>query len=141
MSSKSGKKELSDTERYRLTIKSIINYYNISKDCALYLYHRVSICPVWNIQLQNALVKLDKCGVDWSGVSLNREDTILKGHGIILNEVAETDIIRHVGAKTISSSVSDEPDNNGWITVKKRNRRSHSRNYDLGLVSGTGLFI
>lgn len=101
---------------YQQTIKDIQLYFGVSETCAMYLYHRAKRSKrkdetflEWNIKLQNALVKADKClGINWEKIHFGTEETELLTHGIDVNEM-DNNVFKWT-----------EEENEGWISVKKK---------------------
>ena len=84
-------------------ISAISEYLGISKDAALYIYLRKKRAMrkksdtkylAWNIQLQNALVKADKCiGFNWKTLEFGKEESELIKHGICMGNSLEPPIL------------------------------------------------
>lgn len=138
---------------YTESLKSISEYFGVSEMCALYLFHRSfrsrrkdSQILEWTVQLQNALVKADRCiGVAWDKIYFGYEEDVLEQHGIIVNEMPGT-VFRwsinddHViKTKLKSEALSD---NNGWTTVSKKNHSKRIKSvYSINLIRRPGLLI
>lgn len=134
------------TEYYNKAISEISEYYGVSKICSMYLYHRAlrskrsdSTYMMWNVKLQNALVKADKCiGLDWNKILFGNEEENLRTHGISVDEMSET-VFKWVDddVKALTSETTE--DNDGWQTViKKKKNKNPIRKYNFTYA---GLFV
>ena len=88
---------------FDVRVDAISEYLGISKEAALYIYlrkkrswkkHNDHKYLRWSIQLQNALVKADKCiGFDWQKLQFGEEETELIKHGITIGVKREEPIL------------------------------------------------
>ncbi len=88
---------------FEIRIDAISKYFGISKDAALYIYLRKKRTwkrlddPKylrWCIQLQNALVKADRCiGFDWKKLQFGEENLELTKHGITIGSAKEVPMV------------------------------------------------
>lgn len=120
------------SENYKKVLGDIKNYFGVSEQCSQYLYHRSlrsrrqdSNFLEWNIKLQNAIVKADKClGIAWEKIIFGEEKQELKRHGILLEDMPST-VFKW-----------NEEEESEWkvVTYKKikRNKQSFSK---LGIIS------
>ena len=86
-----------------IRIKSISEYLGVSKEASLYIYLRKKRSMKkksdpkylrWSIQLQNALVKADKCiGFNWKNLQFGQEENELIKHGIAIGVDMENPIL------------------------------------------------
>jgi len=115
---------LQETNReiYEKRIKIISDYFNVSSDCAVFMYYRrkrgypwkrsTDIKYLhWNIQLQNALIKLDMIiDFNWKLLEFGNEYEELERHGIdIYNQpkyVIETNPRRDIENTTWQYNIS-----------------------------------
>ena len=106
---------------YENTLADIRSHFGVSQECAKYIFHRVirhrkkdEKYIEWTLQLQNALVKADKClGLNWDSLIFGKEEEQLATHGIHLKEMENT-----VFKWTADTSESDDE----WTTVKKKRK-------------------
>lgn len=118
------------TSRVKNICNQIQEKYGVSKQCASYLYYRALRSKRkddkymdFNVKLQNALVKLDKClGVEWSKILFDKEIEQLKGFGIFIDE-QETEPF------SWKETVADE-----WTVVSNKKKSSMSSLSKIGLV-------
>ena len=143
---------MSKTELYKACIDSISKYFGVTNDCASYLYHRSFRSKRkddkyldWNIKLQNAIVKVDKCmGIDWTNVYFGIEEKEFSNHGIIIDEMDEK-----VFRWGVSSDLCDLQDNQDvinddtssqkWVTVSHKKKKN--KNNNISLIKRSGLYI
>jgi hypothetical protein len=100
----------------------------------------------WTVQLQNAIVKVDKCkDVNWDSINFGNEPVILERYGIIMTEMPDTvfrwptELIRQEKAR---QKAENEMDSEGWSTVVRKTRvRKSSVKYSINLIRVPGLFI
>jgi hypothetical protein len=86
------------SENYKKVLCDIENYFGVSYQCAQYIYHRAlrskrqdSNFLEWDVKLQNAIVKADKClGIVWEKIIFGKEESELKQHGILLEDMPNT---------------------------------------------------
>ncbi len=83
---------------YKKILEEIEKYFGVSTLCAQYLFHRAlrskrnddNFLP-WNVKLQNALIKADKClGIVWEKIIFGDEEDELKKHGLYLEDMPDT---------------------------------------------------
>jgi len=141
------------TQIYKSSLESISNYFGVSEMCALYLFHRSFRSKrtddkhlPWTVQLQNALVKVDKCSANWDQIYFNYEETVLNAHGVILEEMSGSKVFRwpeeEVRIANAKRKANTIPDDDGWTTVTKKTRvRKPKANFNISLVRRSGLFI
>jgi hypothetical protein len=75
---------------YKNNIKEISEYFGVTDVCAKYLYHRALRSTRkdesyldWNVALQNALVKADRClGIEWDKILFGEEEELLNLYGV-----------------------------------------------------------
>ena len=121
-------------------LQSIMNFYNVSEECADYLYTRASRSKrkglkymPWNIQLQNAIVKADKClGLEWDKLQFGQEAETLKYRGIIVNEMPI------IIFKWNKNCTLNEEELNEWTTVINKKNKKKNRN---NIIESCGLII
>lgn len=98
----SAQKPLVVTERmlrsYNNNLNTVAKYYGVTKECAKYMYHRAakstrkdSTYLHWGLQLQNALVKADRCdNIRWKDIEFGKEQEQLLAHGISVDDMENT---------------------------------------------------
>ena len=82
-------------KKYNDNLDLIKEYYGVSNECAEYLFYRSyrSKCKglkflKWNIKLQNAIVKADKCiGINWNNLIFGQEENDLCVYGIDVSKI------------------------------------------------------
>jgi len=122
------------SEKYQATIKELTEYFGVSQICAQYLYHRAlrskrkddRFLP-WNIKLQNALVKADKClGINWEKVFFGQEEEYLLLHGIKVDDQLNA-VFRWTA---LEESEESDPE---WTLVvnKKKSKRAKNKNHAI----------
>ncbi len=125
------------SEHYKNSISELQIYFGISQICAQYIFHRAlrsrrsddKHLP-WNVQMQNALVKADKClGINWDKVYFGYEEQNLLAHGINVNDMDST-VFRWTAdpQNNDASDNTDELQNNEkneseWITVSRKKKK------------------
>jgi hypothetical protein len=116
------------SEHYVKSIHEMQEYFGISKVCAQYLFHRALQARKtyekhlpYTLQLQNALVKADKClGINWECVFFGQEEVNLMTHGIKIHDQDNKIVFRWVEDSHIESlKVEQEP---GWTVVGKKKK-------------------
>jgi hypothetical protein len=135
---------------YTKSMKSISTYFGVSEMCSMYLFHRSFRSRrkdmqflAWTVQLQNALVKASRCvGVNWDEIYFGYEETALKQHGIVINEMPETVFRWSIEDKRIIKIKTETTtsDDNGWTTVSKKKRCVHVKYY-IDQIRRSGLLI
>ena len=141
------------TEIYTSSLQSISNYFGVSEMCSLYLFHRAfrsrrkdAKYMKWSTQLQNALVKVDKCvGVNWDTIYFGYESKLLEQHGIVISEMPEG-VFRwpeeRVRIAKLHAKANTTPDDDGWSTVTKKSKlRKPKVNYKIPLIKRPGLYV
>lgn len=128
------------SDHYKQAIDELQNYFGISYVCSQYLYHRAirsrrvdnKYLP-WTIQLQNALVKADKClGINWDRVFFGSEEQNLLVHGINIKDMPNN-VFRW---NTEILLKQQESQNSEWITVSNKRKKK-----EKGLLaSKVGIF-
>jgi hypothetical protein len=112
----------------------ISTYFDVSEQCAAYMYYR-SLRGIRNdhkhmdytIQLQNAIVKVDKClGVDWAKINFDQEADEFAGHGILIDEMDEI-VFRWV----------QEIEDDGWTPVTNRKKKNNI----ISTMRKVGIFV
>ena len=117
--------------KYNNTLSQIKYYYGVSEQCSVYLYHRAlrskkkdNRYMPWYLQLQNAIVKLDKCNnVDWENIIFGKEYITLEKNNIILSNMSKTVVFKWT-----------EDVDNGWNIVTSKKKRKNN-------ITNIGLFI
>lgn len=136
---------MSKQDLYNNSINAIKDYFGISNDCATYLYHRAFRSRRrddkhmdWNIQLQNAIIKADKCmGLDWSKVHFGAEEKEFANHGIIVNEMDSTVFKWTSDANQSNTSYNSQDMSEEWTVIKKK--KTKNKNI-LMLIRRPGIF-
>lgn len=113
-------------------VAQISKDFNVSAKCANYMYYRVrrSLSRkspqylAWTLALQNALVRADKCLLNWDDLIFGEEIPILAANGIHLeksNEVFRWPSPDGETGRCVESFVDSavEPDDN-WSIVRNR---------------------
>lgn len=129
---------------FNKNINTIQNYYGVSEECSIYLYYRAlkgkkENLLKWNLQLQNAMIELDKSkGIIWKKIKFGNELNILKKNGIVLEKVDNSKVF-----KSPDFSLIDENNNDGWTTVisKKKKKQIKYYNGELEHIKNLGLII
>ena len=125
--------EMNGRNSYQATLDLIRDYFGVSDTCASYLYHRSFRSKrkddkymLWNVKLQNALIKADKClGLDWTALQFGQEYEELAKHGILVDEMED------------SVFKWDVPFD-GWTVVSNKKAK---KKINLGLIRRPGLYI
>jgi hypothetical protein len=136
---------------YKSDILLIGKYFGVSDECASYLYHRSFRCKrkdnkymPWDIKLQNAIVKADKCmGLNWNNIHFGQEYDEFANHGIIIEEMSDKVFkwINNDNSNDNSNANSNDNSNdnrNKWITVSRKKKKKKT---DIMLIKRPGLFI
>lgn len=120
--------------------KAIQEYFNVSEDCAFYMYFRFLRSKrrdnkylYWNVRLQNALVQADKTPLDWIKLSFTDEDIVLMENGILIEEQTEK-VFRH-----LNQSITNVNQSNEWIIVS--NKKKRNKDTSIIMVKHLGMFI
>lgn len=116
------------SEHYVKSIREMQEYFGISKVCAQYMFHRALRARKtdekhmpYTLQLQNALVKADKClGINWERVFFGQEDDNLMTHGIKIQDQDDKLVFRWVEVNQESHQEVDDP---GWTVVGKKKKK------------------
>lgn len=136
MSNKKGSSDIPYDER----IATIMDFFGISKEAAVYIYHRKRRgypfkkrgSPKfleWTLKLQNALVKADEClGWDWDEVQFGSEEKALAQHDIYVDQQSDKEVFKH------ESNESEGNDADGWTEVKNVKREKYRYNKTLRLM-------
>ena len=136
-------------ELYKTSLSSIGKYFGVSELCSLYLYHRSFRSRrkdekhmQWNVKLQNALIKADKClGIDWNDIRFGEEVKNLESHGIIVDEMPNT-VFKWTDDDEEEEKAKPAADADGWTTVTSKKRKKKKKpEYNIMLVKRPGLFI
>ena len=124
-------------------ILAISNFFNISKECSIYIYYRFKRSLrkpndkkylFYSIQFQNALVRADKTlGIDWLTLDFANELCTLEKNGIDIEE-QDNKVFRW---GVIDIDVVDVDQVNSWQTVSHKKIRSTNKN----IVAKFGLFV
>jgi len=112
-----------ERKKYIETLKQIRNYYGVSEQCASYLFHRALRSKkkshkymTWYLQLQNAIVTLDKHpDINWKNITFGKEYFILKKYNINISEMS-----KEISFKWVENYTPDDD----WtlVTNKKNNK-------------------
>jgi len=95
----------------------------------------------WNVKLQNAIIKADKClGIDWNEIRFGEEVKNLEGHGIIVDEMPNT-IFKWTENDEEEKNSKSEPDADGWTTIVKKRKKKKKPEYNIMLIKRPGLYI
>ncbi len=141
---RSSKTPVDKTSIYKL----ISEYYGVSETCASYMYHRAYRSRrrdekkmYFNLKLQNALVKADKClGIEWEKIYFDTEVEQLEEFGITLDDQPDTVFSWNEESDSKKTESNDE-----WITVVSKKKRKPEDNKftkkDLLMITKTGLMI
>ncbi len=114
------------SEHYNKSIAELQTYFGISHICAQYIYHRALRSRrtdekylQWTVQLQNALVKADKClGINWNKVFFGYETQNLLTHGINIDDMNDT-VFRWTDEQNTEEQNSDSE----WILVTRKKKK------------------
>ena len=123
------------TKKY---VRDIMDYYGVSNPCAYYIYKRLTAdlnkSYECSIQLQNALIQLSKCNVEWSTIQFGEEEKLLNLHDIILDEQPGTPVVSDAYKST---RANDKPVDDSEWTVVSRSKKT----CDVKSLKKIGLFI
>lgn len=131
--------------RYSQKINSLCSYFNVSKNTAIYMYHRrrrgfpykKKDDPKyleWSIQLQNALVKADRIEtIRWNEINFDDDISILEENKLFIIEQSKNIYINEVCEKNIKDEEIKDPGDDGWTLVTKKKAYQH-QNYLLKIL-------
>lgn len=131
---------------YEERIKTIMDYYCISKEAANYLYFRrrrsFPWCKksdakylYWNARLQNALIEADNIiGFNWEALEFGDEENYLKKYDIIISE-KEQNLFRE--NKNIDEKIYKDADGLEWTQVN--NKKNKKENTQEKILQNCGL--
>ena len=89
----------------------------------------------WDVKLQNAIVKADKCmGLDWSNLHFGEEEKQFSSLGILIDEMDEK-VFRWASDDLNTTTPSSE-----WQTISYK-KKPKKKIYNLGLIKRPGLFL
>jgi hypothetical protein len=129
------------SDHYNSCIVEIQEHFGVSETCARYIFHRVLRSRrkddkylEWNIKLQNALIKADKClGIRWETISFGVEQDELKAHGISVHDMDDA-VFTWREPHDLSEP---HPVDSEWIIVSRKKNRSKKKKL---LISRMGIF-
>jgi hypothetical protein len=141
---------MNKVELYNKSLKAIEEYFGVSRICAGYLFHRAFRSRrrdekhlEWNIQLQNAVVKADKClGLEWDKVEFAKEQDEFSKHGIIIDEM-DNSVFRWVSEEDDDDYKSPEEQSSEWTVVSRKRKKTSNRKKirNIGLLKRPGLIV
>lgn len=116
------------SEHYMKSIREMQEYFGISKVCAQYMFHRALRAKrtdekhmPYTLQLQNALVKADKClGINWERVFFGQEEDNLMSHGIKIQDQDDQVVFRWGWVEV--NQESQQEDDPEWTVVRKKKK-------------------
>ena len=116
------------SEHYMKSIREMQEYFGISKVCAQYMFHRALRAKrtdekhmPYTLQLQNALVKADKClGINWERVFFGQEEDNLMSHGIKIQDQDDQVVFRWGWVEV--NQESQQEDDPEWTVVGKKKK-------------------
>lgn len=116
------------SEHYMKSIREMQEYFGISKVCAQYMFHRALRAKrtdekhmPYTLQLQNALVKADKClGINWERVFFGQEEDNLMSHGIKIQD-QDGQVVFRWGWVEVNQE-SQQEDDPEWTVVGKKKK-------------------
>lgn len=120
------------SDRYIKSICELQKHFGISKVCAQYLFHRALKAKksndnqmAYSLQLQNALVKADKCiGINWEHIYFGQEINNLATHGIKISEQDSNKVFRWV---------EEFNQNSDWVIVSNKKKKSNTLAINAGV--------
>ncbi len=123
------------SNNYKCNIDDISEYFGVSEKCAQYMYHRAIRSKKkddkyiqWNIRIQNAIVKADKClGIEWEKVIFGKESEEFSLHGILIDEMPD-DILRW------NKSEEELKPDTEWITVAYKKKKIKPKFKFTGII-------
>ena len=143
---------------YVLKINTIMEYYNISNEAAIYIYFRrkrsypwrKKTDPkylFWNARLQNALIKADSIiGFNWAALEYGKEEDALKKYGIDIatqsqNLYRHKSVDIHDNHESVTREVGNKEENSSeWTYVTRSQNKNRIKKTDrIKLLSNMGL--
>lgn len=118
---------------YEERVRYLMQFLGVSRGAAIFIYHRKRRGKPfhhpgdpkylhWSTELQNALVKADKCiGWDWEHLQFGREIDALEEQGIYLDEQTKQADVQKLG------KIEDEVDSEGFTKVVNKKKERYMR--------------
>jgi len=124
---------------YSQKINSLCSYFNVSKDAAIYMYHRrrrgfpykKKDDPKyleWSIPLQNAFVKADRIETfNWNKISFDSDISVLEENKLFVANQPKDIYVNDICEKNIKDEEIKNPADEGWTLVTKKKAYQHQR--------------